>query len=56
MYLSALHGHGHILLTSLERSTDCMHTGHNALSVGIDLLVNGQSDARHDTHVNDNIG
>jgi len=33
-----------------------MHARDDAFSVGVDFLVNGQADPRHDTHVGDHIG
>src|SRR6202030_255838 len=46
---------GHVLATRPERHSDTVHAGHNPAAL-IDLRVNWQADARHDPHVDHNIG
>ena len=47
---------GHILLPGRERRADAVHAGHDALHVLVDLLEDRQADARHDPHVDDDVG
>ena len=46
----------HVLLPRGKRRADGVHAGNHALFVGVDLLVNGQADARHDPHVDHRVG
>ncbi len=48
-------GPGYVLLSRRERGADGVHARHDALSVVVDLREDGQTDAGHDAHVDDDV-
>src|SRR5439155_15956514 len=44
-----------VFLAWLKRSAHRMHAGNNAFLVLINLCIDGETDARHDAHVDDDV-
>src|SRR5208283_4892277 len=54
--LEVVAGPGNVLLPGLERHADGVHAGNDAMDPLVDLGEDGRADARHDAHVDDDIG
>ncbi len=54
--LEVVTGPGNVLLSGLQRRAHGVHAGGDAMNILIDLGQDRQADARHDAHVDDDIG